>query len=124
MRYTLIINAPEPAPGEISEETIEEMMRLFAEYADALHSAGVLVAAEVLQPSEATTTVTRRGGELQIQDGPFADTKESLAGIFVLDVEDIDAALAWAQRCPAISYATIEVRPAGTSYVDGAWTHP
>lgn len=122
MRYSLIINAPEPTEGQVSEKDMQEMQKLFTEYADALHSAGVLVAAEVLQPAEATTTITRRTGELQVQNGPFADTREALAGVFVLQTDDFDAALAWAEKCPAASYAAIEVRPAATSYIDGAWT--
>lgn len=122
MRYSLIINAPEPTPGEVSAEAIAEMQKLFTDYADALHSAGVLVAAEVLQPGEATTTLTRRTGELRVQNGPFADTREALAGVFVLETDGFDAALAWAEKCPAASYASIEVRPAATSYIDGAWT--
>ncbi|MFC7403775.1 YciI family protein [Georgenia alba] len=124
MRYALLLHNVEPGPGEIPEEGLEEMERLFQEYADALDRAGVLIAAEVLQFSPATTTVTRRTGEVQIQDGPFAETKEALAGIFVIDVADGDAAIAWAEKCPGATYGSVEVRPAATSYVDGAWTAP
>ena len=60
-------------------------------------------------------------GTLQVQDGPFAETKESFAGIFMLELPDLDAALAWAERCPAAWWGTVEVRPAATSYRDGAW---
>lgn len=123
MRYSLLLHYREPAAGEIDPETMEAAMRAFQAYADALHSAGVLVAAEVLQPSTATTTVTRRTGSLEVQDGPFADTVEALAGVFVLDVPDLDVAIGWAEKCPAAQFGVIEVRPAGTSYVDGAWTH-
>ena len=123
MRYSLLLHYREPAAGEIDPEAMEAAMRAFQAYADALNSAGVLIAAEVLQPSGATTTVTRRTGSLQVQDGPFADTVEALAGVFVLDVPDLDAAIGWAEKCPAAQFGVIEVRPAGTSYVDGAWTH-
>ena len=57
----------------------------------------VLASAEVLQQSNATTTVTLANGELVVQDGPFADTKEQLGGTFVIDVPDLDAAIEWAQ---------------------------
>ena len=64
-----------------------------------------------------------RQGKLQVQDGPFADTKESFAGIFVLDVPDLDAALAWAELCPAAQWGTVEVRPSKVRAVNGVWTN-
>ncbi|WP_030173547.1 MULTISPECIES: YciI family protein [Actinomycetes] len=122
MRYSLLMNYAEPNPGEVSEENIAEAQRAFEVYARALESAGVLIAAEVLASTAATTTLTRRDGGLQIQDGPFADTKEALAGVFVIDVPDLDAALAWAEKCPGAQFGVIEIRPAATSFVDGSWT--
>lgn len=122
MRYALLLHNPEPAPGEIPAEGLAEMERLFGEYADALVHAGVLVAGEVLQFSDATTTVTRRTGATQVQDGPFAETKEALAGVFIIEVPDGDAAIAWAEKCPGATYGSVEVRPVATSIVDGAWT--
>ena len=122
MRYALLLHNPEPAPGAIPAEGIAEMERLFQDYADALVGAGVLVGADVLQFSDATTTVTRRTGATRVQDGPFAETKEALAGIFVIDVPDLDAAVAWAEKCPGATYGSVEVRPVATSVVDGAWT--
>jgi hypothetical protein len=62
-----------------------------------------------------------RDGELLVQDGPFADTKEQLGGTFVIDVDDLDAALAWAAKAPAVAWGAVEVRPVATRYVDGAW---
>jgi hypothetical protein len=124
MRYALLLHNLEPTPGEIPEEDLQEMERLFDEYARALDAAGVLVGADVLQFSPAATTVTRRTGTTQVQDGPFAETKEALAGIFVLDVPDGDVAIAWAEKCPGASYGSVEVRPVATSFADGAWTAP
>ena len=65
-----------------------------------------------------------RTGGLQVQDGPFADTKEAMAGVFVIDVPDLDAALGWAEKCPAASYGVIEVRPVATSGTSGTWSQP
>jgi hypothetical protein len=73
--------------------------------------AGVLVANNGLQGTEAATTVRVREGETQITDGPFAETKEYLAGYFLVDVDDLDAALAWAARIPSTSTGSTEVRP-------------
>ena len=122
MRYTLLLHNDEPTPGEIPDEDVQDMMRLFDEYAKALERAGVLVGADVLRFSDATTTVTRRTGATQIQDGPFAETKEALAGVFVIEVPDGDAAIAWAEKCPGANYGSVEVRPVATSFVDGEWT--
>lgn len=121
MRYALLLNNAEPAEGEIPAEAIAQMQEAFGAYGSALQSAGVLVAGEILQSTAASTTVTLRAGSLQVQDGPFADTKEALAGVFVIDVPDLDAALAWAEKCPGATYGVIEVRPVGISLVDGAW---
>ncbi len=122
MRYALLLNHGEPAPGEIPDEAIAETQAAFGKYADDLVAAGVLVGADILVPSAATTTVTLREGSLKVQDGPFVESKEMLAGVFVIDVPDLDAALAWAERCPAAQYGVIEVRPVGTYVADGQWT--
>lgn len=121
MRYSLIFHAPEPgADGPApSDEDIQEMMRLMDDFGQALTSAGVFVAWEMLAPQSATTTVTRRTGEVVIEDGPFA-----AAGVVVIDVADTEAALAWAEKFPGTSYGTIEVRPAATSFVGGSWVRP
>ena len=80
-------------------------------YITALTESGALVAAAGLLPPATATTVRVRDGKRLVQDGPFADTKEQLAGYFVIDVPDLDAALEWAQRCPSAGYASVEVRP-------------
>jgi hypothetical protein len=121
MRYTLLLHYPEMTPEELGPEGLEATQEEFRAYAAALHEAGVLISAEVLQPSSATTTVTAVHGQLQVQDGPFADTKEQLGGTFVLDVPDLDAALAWAEKAPSVPWGTVEVRPTATHVVDGQW---
>jgi hypothetical protein len=121
MRYTLLLHYPEPTVEELGAEALAEGMSAFQAYAKALDDAGVLAAAEVLQQSNATTTVTLAGGELVVQDGPFADTKEQLGGTFVIDVPDLDAAIEWARRAPSVSWGHVEIRPTATRYVDGSW---
>ena len=123
MRYVLLMSYREPAEGEISEEAIAEAMEAFGAYGRALQEAGVLLSGDVLQPTPATTTVTRRDGGLRVQDGPFAETKEALAGIFVLEVADLDAAIGWAEKCPGAQWGVLEVRPVATALIGGQWTH-
>jgi len=122
MRYALLMHYGEPGDGEISDEAITEAKLAFSAYGRALASAGVLLSADVLQPTAATTTVTRRQGTLRVQDGPFAETKEALAGFFLVDVPDLDAAIGWAEKCPGAQWGVVEVRPTATAFVDGAWT--
>ena len=121
MRYTLLLHYPEATAETIGQEAIEEGMRAFASYAATLQSAGVLVSGEVLQPSEVATTLRLVDGSVQVQDGPFADTKEQLGGTFVIDVPDLDAALAWAEKCPAAQYGVIEIRPSAIVFEGGQW---
>jgi hypothetical protein len=121
MRYTLFLHWPELTTEELGEEMMEAGQEAFHAYAKALDDAGVLVSAEVLQPSTASTTLTLANGSLQVQDGPYADTKEKIGGTFVIDVPDKDAALAWAEKCPAAQWGTIEIRPSATRVVDGVW---
>jgi hypothetical protein len=121
MRYTLLLHYPEPSAAELGPEALAEGMRAFQAYAKALEDAGVLESAEVLQQSSASTTVTLAGGELVVQDGPFADTKEQLGGTFVIEVADLDVAIVWAGRAPSAEWGHVEIRPTATRYVDGAW---
>jgi len=121
MRYTLLLHYPEPTVEALGPEALAEGMRAFEAYAKALDDAGVLASAEVLQRSDVTTTVTLAGGELIVQDGPFADTKEQLGGTFVIDVADLDAAIDWARQAPSVSWGHVEIRPTATRFVDGSW---
>ncbi|GAA2700597.1 YciI family protein [Actinoplanes palleronii] len=121
MRYALLMHYGEPAPGELDQAVIAEAQQAFAAYATALEEAGVLRSADVLRPSDTTTTVTRRDGGLRVQDGPFAETKEALAGLFLVDVPDLDAAIGWAEKCPGSQWGVIEIRPVATAFLNGRW---
>jgi hypothetical protein len=121
MRYTLLLHYPEAA-DQLSPEQLQEGMAAFQAYASALQAAGALVSAEVLQPSSSTTTVRVRDGALQVQDGPYVDSTEQIGGTFVLDVDDLDAALEWAGRAPSAQWGAVEIRPTATRWADGHWT--
>jgi hypothetical protein len=121
MRYTLLLRYPEATADDLGQEAIDAGMAAFQAYATALDQAGVLISAEVLQPVAYSTTVSLRNGILQVQDGPYADTKEQLGGTFVLEVPDLDAALAWAEKCPSVEWGTVEIRPSAVRFSDGRW---
>jgi len=80
-------------------------------YYKALVEAEVYVSGDALEVAETATTVRLREGKRRVQDGPYADTKEQLAGIIVLELPSMDAALGWAARCPGASLGAVEIRP-------------
>ena len=80
-------------------------------YVQALAQSGDMKSGNGLQPPETATTVRLRDGRRQVQDGPYADSKEQLGGYFLLDVPDLDVALDWAARCPAAPDGSVEIRP-------------
>lgn len=80
-------------------------------YIQSLQEAGVMAGGNVLQPATTATTLRLRDGQRQVQDGPYAETKEQLGGFITLEVPDLDTALDWAARCPAAPVGAVEVRP-------------
>jgi hypothetical protein len=78
---------------------------------DGLRASGVLVAAEALKPVDTATTVRVRNGKVAITDGPFAETKEQLAGFYLIDASDLDEAIQVAAKIPPAREGSIEVRP-------------
>jgi hypothetical protein len=123
MQYSLLVISREATEAEIGKEAMDWGRAAFDAYAKSLDAAGVLVSADILQPVAAATTVSVRDGALKVQDGPFADTKERLNGAFVIRVPDLDAAIAWAEKCPGAQYGAVEIRPSAIIFHDGSW-HP
>lgn len=80
-------------------------------YIAAMSQAGVIVSGNGLHGPQTATTIRVRDGKREVQDGPYADTKEQLGGYFVIEAADLDAALEWASRAPSAAYASVEVRP-------------
>jgi hypothetical protein len=76
-----------------------------------LKKSGKMLSCEPLDPTSTATTIRVRNGETVPTDGPFAETKEQLGGIYVIDVKDLDAAMAWASKIPDARTGSIEIRP-------------
>ncbi len=108
MQYSFLIYETPEALGRREDE---EYVGAWRAYFQSVVDAGVYVGGDPLHPADTGTTVRRREGKRLIQDGPYANTKEQLAGVMVLDLASLDAALDWAARCPASSYGAVEVRP-------------
>jgi hypothetical protein len=111
MQYLLLIHSDESAMKAAPQEATSQMHAAYMAYTEALSSAGVLQGGNRLRPTDTATTVRITGGKTQVLDGPYAETKEQLAGYYLIDVANLDAALSWAARCPGASHGSIEVRP-------------
>lgn len=108
-QYMMLCYQEEVDPAEQADREAE--LPLMLELHRSLREAGLLVSVGRLRSVESATSVRMRGGETEIVDGPFAVTKERLAGYYVMDCADLDEALEQAARLPGARYGTIEVRP-------------
>jgi hypothetical protein len=112
MRYMMLIYSREGA-----EFGAEDAARIYAGHASVMQDAaskGVLVGAEPLAPTSSATTIRMREGKMLATDGPFAETKEQLAGYYIIDCKDLEEAKAWAARIPTSCYGDsgcVEIRP-------------
>jgi len=110
MLYLLAVQNDESVPlptGEILQASFDRVGRVNTE----MESAGIWVFAGGLLPSDSSTVVRVQNGTTTMTDGPFAETKEQLGGFWVIRVPDLDAALAWAEKCAEACDGPIEVRP-------------
>jgi hypothetical protein len=114
MQYLLLISGNEAGMQSASKADVEQMVAAYGAYTEALKKAGVLAGANRLQPTTSASTVRVADGKSKVLDGPYAETKEQLAGYYMIDVPDLDDALSWAARCPGASFGAIEVRPVWT----------
>jgi hypothetical protein len=112
MHYMLIFNETHEtfAKREVPAEA-NAYWGAWNAYIGALRQSGLMVSGNGLQPPHTGTRVRVRDGVREVEDGPFADTKEQLGGYFIIDAPDLDTALEWAARSPAASFGSVEVRP-------------
>src|SRR5216683_2956746 len=111
MKYMLLLFASEAAQQAASKTDTEQMHAAYGAYTQAMIKAGAMAGGDRLKPVASATTVRVAGGKTKVVNGPYAETKEQLAGYYVIEAPDLDAALSWAARCPAASHGAVEVRP-------------
>jgi hypothetical protein len=111
MRYLCLIHLDEQELAAMPAEQASAVNAAHWDLNDRLRESGNYLAAEALAPAKTTKRVTRRGGQTSVLDGPFAETKEVIAGFYLIEAEGMDEALAIAARLPSAPFATIEVRP-------------
>jgi hypothetical protein len=104
MKYLCLVYLDERSPGHVSDSDC-------LAYDAAIRESGHCLASEALQPVETATTVRVRNGRTSITDGPFAETKEQLAGFYLIDARDLNEALELAARIPPAQVGSVEVRP-------------
>ncbi len=110
MRYTFLLYSDPAEMAGMTKEDGQKAQAAMQAYIGALNEAGVFKDTDWLQPAAMATTLSLKGGKKQVQDGPFAETKEKLGGFFVIDVPDLDVALEWAEKCPIAHYGKVEIR--------------
>jgi hypothetical protein len=110
MQYLLTLYVDESGWGHMTPEQQQQGTAAYMAYTEALKSAGVLINSNRLRPSATATTLRTTDGKTQVLDGPFAESKEQLAGYYLIDAPDLDVAMQWAGRCPAVQHGIVEVR--------------
>lgn len=110
MQYLLALYVDESTWDKMTPEQQKQGAGAYMAYTEALKAAGALLNSNRLRPSGTATTIRTNNGKTQVLDGPFADSKEQLAGYYLIDVPNLDAAMSWAGKCPAAQHGIVEVR--------------
>lgn len=114
MKYLCLVYYDEKTMAAKPEADWAALNRECIGCVDNLNRSGHYVAGEALQPTETATTLRVRNGKLTTTDGPFAETKEQLAGFYLLDARDLNEAIQLASKIPPARYGSVEVRPVRT----------
>ena len=111
MQYMLMIYTADNAGPQPGTPEFGGLMEEYGAFGAEVEKAGVFVAGDALQPASTATSVSMTTGEAVVTDGPFAETRETLGGYYLLDCKDLDEAMAYAAKIPSAKFGTIEVRP-------------
>ena len=111
MKYVLLIYAAEKEWSSLPREEQERLFNAYGGYTEKLAKSGKMRGCEPLEPTSTATTIRVRNGKTVSTDGPFADTKEQLGGLYVIDVKDLNEAMEWAAGIPDALTGSIEIRP-------------
>ena len=111
MKYIYLLYHPEAQEPAKDSPEFAALVERYQAFGKEVTDKGVFVAGEPLEPSSTASMVAVREGKTQVTDGPYAETKEQLAGFYILDCKDLDEALGYAAKIPAADYGKVEVRP-------------
>jgi len=113
MKYILLIYGDERVWESMAPSEMEKTYEAHRAYGEAMQKAGVIRGGAELKPTRTATSVRFTDGKPKTFDGPFAETKEQLGGYYVIEVDDLDQAVEWAEKMPGMTSGTVEVRPLG-----------
>ena len=119
MRYLVLIHQDEQMLDAMPEAEMSVLNDRHLELNESLLKSGHFIEAEALEPAAATAVVRVRGGKIGVTDGPFAETKEQVAGFYFIEARDLNEAIQVAARIPSAPLGTIEIRPCRNLVVDG-----
>ncbi|MEO5863438.1 MAG: YciI family protein [Nitrospiraceae bacterium] len=111
MKFMLLVHHDEEAFGKMSEAKRKELLTESVQLTHQLHTNGQYLSASPLQPAATAAMVRVREGTPLVTDGPFIETREQIAGYFLIDAKDFDEAISIAGKVPGVRIGTVEVRP-------------
>ncbi|MGB3737003.1 MAG: YciI family protein [Ilumatobacter sp.] len=111
MKYALLLYDDPTNANEFGTPEMDAEMQQWFAFTEELSDAGKNLGGEALTPVETATTVRVRDGKTVTADGPFAETKETLGGFYLIEAADLDEAIAWAAKIPSAPSGSVEVRP-------------
>lgn len=111
MKYMFLLYHNETNNADATPEQMQEVLAAYGQYNASLDEAGITWSGYGLHATSAATTVQNNNGQTLTTHGPFAETKEHLGGYYVVDVPNLDDAIAWAAQCPMAHFGKVEIRP-------------
>ena len=115
MKYILLIYGSEKRWASWTPDQMARVLAAHSAYGDDMKKAGVLRGGSELRPVSSATSIRFTNGSPKTMDGPFAETKEQLGGFYMIEVDNLEQAIGWAEKMPGMTDGTVEVRPLGAS---------
>jgi hypothetical protein len=111
MKYILLIYGDERVWAAMSKDEMEQLYAEHRALGKAMAEAGVMRDGAELKPVSTATSIRHINGKPKTFDGPFAETKEQLGGFYIIEVDNLEQAIEWAEKVPGMSQGAVEVRP-------------
>lgn len=117
MKFICLGYADETKFQTMSPDELNALIEECMSYDDELRRGGHFAGGEALQTAKNAVTIRRRGGKVEVTDGPFADTKEQIGGILFLEAKDLNQAIALMSKHPGVKFGPFEIRPADEQFI-------
>lgn len=111
MRYLLLSCSADKSAPPLPRAEMEALVKEHGRFGEKLRAAGKAVVGDALRPESEAIRVRLKGGQRQVTDGPFAETKEGLGGFYVIECDSREEALEWAKQMPLLEGRFVDVRP-------------